>query len=129
MMVTQITKGIKISVETEYQSSFYKQRKLHYSFKYSVKIENHSKEIVKLNSRHWIILDSLNNKENINGEGIIGEKPILKPRSSHTYSSVCHLASTFGSMYGFYRMTNLNSKKTFKVDIPVFRLNAPFSLN
>ena len=37
------------------------------------------KEIVKLNSRHWIILDSLNNKENINGEGIIGEKPILKP--------------------------------------------------
>ena len=49
MMVTQITKGIKISVETEYESSFYKQRKLHYSYKYSVKIENQSKEIVKLN--------------------------------------------------------------------------------
>ena len=128
-MVTQITKGIKVSVESSFEGTYYKESKLHYAFEYSVKIENQSKELVQLDSRHWVILDSLNEEETVDGEGVIGKKPVLKPGQSHTYTSGCLLASTYGAMYGYYRMINLNSTKKFNVMIPVFKLSAPFSLN
>ena len=128
-MVTQITKGIKVSVESSFEGTYYKESKLHYAFEYSVKIENQSKELVQLDSRHWVILDSLNDEETVDGEGVIGKKPVLKPGQSHTYTSGCLLASPYGAMYGYYRMINLNSTKKFNVMIPVFKLSAPFSLN
>ena len=128
-MVTQITKGIKVSVESSFEGTYYKESKLHYAFEYSVKIENQSKELVQLDSRHWVILDSLNEEETVDGEGVIGKKPVLKPGQSHTYNSGCLLASPYGAMYGYYRMINLNSTKKFNVMIPVFKLSAPFSLN
>ena len=128
-MVTQITKGIKISVETLFQGTYYKEDKLLYAFEYSISIENQSSDIVQLNSRHWVILDSLNEEETVDGEGVIGKKPVLKPGQSHTYTSGCLLASPYGAMYGYYRMINLNSTKKFNVMIPVFKLSAPFSLN
>ena len=62
-MVTQITKGIKISVDTFFQGTCYKESRLHYAFEYSISIENQSSEVVQLNTRHWVILDSLNNEE------------------------------------------------------------------
>ena len=128
-MVTQITKGIKISVESSFEGTYYKESKLYYAFQYSVTIENQSKELVQLNSRHWSILDSLNDDKTVDGEGVIGKKPVLKPGEIHTYSSGCLLASPYGAMYGYYRMINLNSTKKFNVMIPVFKLSAPFSLN
>lgn len=128
-MVTQITKGIKVSVESSFEGTYYKESKLHYAFEYSVKIENQSKKLVQLDSRHWVILDSLNEEETVDGEGVIGKKPVLKPGQSHTYTSGCLLASPYGAMYGYYRMINLNSTKKFNVMIPVFKLSAPFSLN
>ena len=128
-MVTQITKGIKVSVESSFEGTYYKESKLHYAFEYSVKIENQSKELVQLDSRHWVILDSLNEEETVDGEGVIGKKPVIKPGQSHTYTSGCLLASPYGAMYGYYRMINLNSTKKFNVMIPVFKLSAPFSLN
>ena len=128
-MVTQITKGIKVSVESSFEGTYYKESKLHYAFEYSVKIENQSKELVQLDSRHWVILDSLNEEVTVDGEGVIGKKPVLKPGQSHTYTSGCLLASPFGAMYGYYRMINLNSTKKFNVMIPVFKLSALFSLN
>ena len=128
-MVTQITKGIKVSIKTSFKGTYYKESKLHYAFEYIVKIENQSKELVQLNSRHWNILDSLNDDETVDGEGVIGKKPVLKPGEVHTYSSGCLLASPYGAMYGFYRMINLNSTKKFNVVIPTFKLSAPFALN
>ena len=66
-MVTQITKGIKISVDTYFQGTYYKENKLHFAFEYSISIENQSSDIVQLNSRHWVILDSLNEVVVVNG--------------------------------------------------------------
>ena len=128
-MVTQITRGIKVSIKTSFEGTYYKESKLHYAFEYIVKIENQSKELVQLNSRHWNILDSLNDDETVDGEGVIGKKPVLKPGEVHTYSSGCLLASPYGAMYGFYRMINLNSTKNFNVVIPTFKFSAPFALN
>lgn len=128
-MVQQVTSGIKISVETTFEGTFYKNYKVHYAFGYKVTIENQSKDAVQLNSRHWRILDALNNVEIIEGEGVIGKKPVLKPGESHTYTSGCLLTSPFGAMQGHYNMINFTNTNKFKVYIPTFKLSAPFALN
>lgn len=128
-MVQQVTKGIKISVDTNFEGSFYKNYKIQYAFGYTVTIENQSKDSVQLNGRHWEILDALNNVEIVSGEGVIGKKPVLKPGESHTYSSGCLLASPFGAMQGHYSMVNLTTTKKFNVTIPSFKLSATFAIN
>ncbi|MDD7886637.1 Co2+/Mg2+ efflux protein ApaG [Flavivirga sp. 57AJ16] len=128
-MVQQITRGIKISVVTTFEGSFYKNYKMQYAFGYTVTIENQSKDSVQLNARHWEILDALNNVEIVSGEGVIGKKPVLKPGESHTYTSGCLLTSPFGAMQGHYSMVNFTTTKKFKVTIPTFKLSAPFAIN
>ena len=128
-MVQQVTRGIKISVITKYEGSFYKDYKIQYAFEYTITIENQSKDSVQLNARHWEILDALNNLETVTGEGVIGKKPVLKPGETHTYTSGCLLTSPFGAMQGFYSMVNFTTTKKFKVIIPTFKLSAPFAIN
>ncbi len=128
-MVQQVTRGIKISVETNFEGTFYKNYKIHFAFGYKVTIENQSKDSVQLNARHWVILDALNNVETVTGEGVIGKKPVLKPGESHTYTSGCLLTSPFGAMQGHYSMVNFTTTKKFNVAIPTFKLSAPFALN
>lgn len=128
-MVQQITSGIKVSVTTSYEGSFYKNYAMQYAFGYTVTIENQSNDTVQLNTRHWEILDALNTIEVVNGEGVIGKKPILHPGESHTYTSGCLLTSPFGAMQGYYNMINFSTSEKFKVIIPVFKLSAPFAIN
>lgn len=128
-MVQQVTKGIKISVETNFEGTFYKNYKVHFAFGYKITIENKSKDTVQLESRHWQIMDALNNVEIVDGEGVIGKKPILQPGESHTYTSGSLLTSPFGAMQGHYNMINLATSNTFKVAIPTFKLSAQFALN
>jgi ApaG protein len=128
-MVTQITKGIKISVLTSFEGTYFKNYKIHFAFSYQITIDNQSKDSVQLTSRHWEIYDALNNKEIVDGEGVVGKKPVIRPGESHTYSSGCLLSSPIGAMNGFYNMINFTSTKSFKVIIPTFRFSAPFALN
>lgn len=128
-MVQQVTSGIKISVETEFEGTFYKEYKVHFAFAYTITIENQSENAVQLQSRHWDISDALNNPETVDGEGVIGQKPLLMPGESHTYSSGCLLTSPFGGMKGYYNMVNIATQERFKVYIPAFKLSAPFAVN
>ncbi|MEM1337155.1 MAG: Co2+/Mg2+ efflux protein ApaG [Bacteroidota bacterium] len=128
-MITQVTKGIKISVQTTFEGTFFKNYKMHYAFGYTITIENQSRETVQLISRHWEIFDSLKELETVDGEGIIGKKPVIRPGKSHTYSSGCLLASPIGAMQGYYNMVDLSSAETFEVEIPTFKFSAPFALN
>jgi ApaG protein len=128
-MVSQITRGIKISVLTNFEGTYFKNHKIHYAFSYEISIENHSKDSVQLTSRHWEIFDSLNDVEIVDGEGVIGKKPVLKPGETHSYSSGCLLSSPFGAMLGHFNMINFTSTKKFKVIVPTFKLSAPFALN
>jgi ApaG protein len=128
-MVTQITRGIKISVLTSFEGTYFKNYKIHFAFSYEITIENHSKDSVQLNTRHWEILDSLNDIEIVDGEGVIGKKPVLKPGETHTYNSGCLLSSPFGAMSGYFNMINFTTTKMFKVIVPTFKLSAPFALN
>lgn len=128
-MVQQVTRGIKISIETNFEGTFQKNYKLHFAFGYQITIENQSKDSVQLTSRFWKIMDSLNKTETVEGEGVIGKKPVIKPGESHTYRSGCLLASPFGAMSGFFNMVNFTSTRKFRVAIPSFKLSAPFALN
>ena len=128
-MVSQITRGIKISVLTTFEGTYFKNHKIHFAFSYEVSIENHSKDSVQLTSRHWEIFDSLNDIEIVDGEGVIGKKPVLKPGETHTYRSGCLLSSPFGAMSGYFNMINFTTTKNFSVIVPSFKLSAPFALN
>ena len=128
-MVQQITKGIRVSVETNFEGTFYKNYKMHFAFGYRVTIENQSKDSVQLTSRHWNIYDALNQLEVVDGEGVIGKKPVLKPGEIHTYSSGCLLTSPFGAMNGYYNMINFTTTSRFRVNIPTFKLSATFAQN
>ena len=128
-MVSQITRGIKISVLTSFEGTYFKNYKIHFAFTYQITIENQSKDSVQLNSRHWEIYDALNNLDTVDGEGVIGKKPVIKPGEAFSYSSGCLLSSPIGAMKGYFSMVNFTSTKTFKVLIPTFKLSAPFAIN
>ncbi|WP_397447348.1 Co2+/Mg2+ efflux protein ApaG [Polaribacter sp. R77954] len=128
-MVEQITKGIRISVKTKFNGTSYRNNRLYYVFAYFVTIENHSLQTVKLTDRYWKIFDSLNKTETVEGEGVVGQTPVLKPKDTYSYSSGCFLESTIGAMKGFYAMQNVTSLETFKVFIPTFQLSTPILSN
>ena len=128
-MVEQITKGIKISVQTFFDGILYDRYQVRYAFGYKVTIENQSNDSVQLKSRYWKIKDALNKTETVEGEGVIGKKPVIKPGEKHTYQSGCLLNTPFGAMSGYYNMINFTSTRKFRVQIPSFKLSAPFALN
>ncbi len=128
-MVQQITKGIKISVKTKYNGTLYRNYRLYHNFSYYISIENKSLETVQLTDRHWEIFDSLNTTEIVEGEGVVGQTPILEPQDVYTYKSGSFLTSSIGSMTGFFKMTNLETNEVFNVKIPTFQLSTPVSLN
>jgi|TARA_B100000902_G_C27058523_1_gene787863 ApaG protein len=128
-MINHVTKGIRISVRTIYDGSYYKNYHLHFAFNYIIKITNHSKNTVQLKSRHWRIFDSLSPNIIIDGEGVIGKKPLINSGDSYEYSSGCLITSPVGAMRGFYNMIDVNNGKKFRAYIPTFKLNAPQALN
>lgn len=126
-MVQQVTKGIKVSVETQFEGTIYKDQQKQYAFSYRVIIENQSNFQVKLTSRYWIIKDALNNVEIVEGKGVIGLQPVIEPGDKHEYNSGCLLVSPIGSMQGYYKM--ISQEKEIKANIPLFKLSAPFAMN
>ena len=128
-MVQQVTKGIKISVQSRYEGVLDQGSRKMFAFSYKITIENNSPDTVQLLSRFWEINDALNSVQTVSGQGVIGIKPVLEPGESHSYSSGCMLLSPIGLMKGYYTMINFNSRKAFKVTIPAFRLTGTFALN
>ena len=88
---------------------------------YEISIENKGKKRVKLLSRHWDIYNALGEQKEIDGEGVVGETPIIKPGEIYKYKSCCPLTTEFGCMRGFYTMKDEDGE-IFKVEIPEFPL-------
>ncbi len=128
-MVQQVTKGIRITVKTNYEGTRFQNFRMYYTFSYSITIENQSDDSVQLLSRYWNIFDSLNKIEIVEGEGVIGKKPVISPKKKYTYNSHCFLTSPIGAMSGYYNMVNFTTSKLFKVQIPTFQLVVPETLN
>jgi ApaG protein len=128
-MVTQITEGVKVSVETVYQSEYSNPAQEHFMFAYKITIENLSDYTVQLMRRHWYIFDSNGTLREVEGEGVVGEQPVIEPGESHEYVSGCNLKTDMGSMKGSYLMRRLMDNQTIRVNIPEFQLVAPYRLN
>lgn len=128
-MNTLITDGIEISVEAFYQKDYSSPPKKRFVFSYRVRIFNFREDSVQLLRRKWHIFDSAGFIREVEGEGVIGEQPILPPGGSHEYESWCPLTTPIGKMDGSFLMVSLESNETFSVIIPEFRLIAPFKLN
>ena len=128
-MNTAITKGIEISVDTQFRPDLSTIDRSVFFHNYRVTIGNHNSFAVQLMHRDWYIFDSLNDANYVSGSGVIGEQPILKPGEKYSYTSGCELYSEVGFMKGFYSFTNLQNGNTFQVNIPLFSLFYPPKLN
>ncbi|WP_283787899.1 Co2+/Mg2+ efflux protein ApaG [Bermanella sp. WJH001] len=103
--------------------------KKRYVFSYTVSITNETLEPVQLMSRHWIITngETLDTQE-VRGEGVIGQQPIIKPGDSYTYTSGTVMETPVGTMNGHYTMLD-HKGELFDVTIPVFTLAATNSVH
>lgn len=128
-MITQSTAGITVSVECIYQPEYSNPESMHFMFAYRITITNLSDYTMQLLHRHWDIYDSIGNHKYVNGEGVVGEQPILEPGESHQYVSGCNLQSEIGYMEGYYTMIRPVDEELIKVAIPRFNLIASYRLN
>lgn len=126
---TAITKGVKITVKVIYRNDISQVEASSYFYNYEIQIENYNDFSVQLLHRNWYIFDSLNEINLVSGEGVVGEKPLLKPGESFTYVSGCELFSEFGYMKGHYTFMNMQTGGQFLVTIPQFSLDFPPRLN
>ena len=120
---TATTQGIRITVQPVYVDgqSDVLQRK--FVFAYFIRIENGSSQTVQLMRRHWFIRHSSGRIEEVEGEGVVGKQPTIRPGSSHEYNSYCVLETMEGAMEGTYLMKRENGEN-FRVAIPTFTLRA-----
>ncbi len=128
-MATQITDGVKVSVETVYQPEYSNPENGHFMFAYKITIENLGDYSVQLLRRHWHIFDSSGTHREVEGEGVVGQQPIIEPGEQHVYVSGCNLKSDMGTMKGTYQMLRELDGSLFEVTIPKFDLIAPHRLN
>ncbi len=128
-MVTAITDGVKVSVDTIYQPEYSNPGNEHFMFAYKVNIENMTEYSVQLLNRHWDIFDSNGTHREVDGEGVVGMQPVIEPGENHEYVSGCNLKTDFGSMKGFYEMKRIVDEDRFQVNIPEFYLITPYKLN
>jgi ApaG protein len=119
-----ITKDIGVSVEPFYLDDESEPEESHFVWGYQVQIENHSRETVKLERRHWIITDGNGQTHEVEGEGVVGEQPVLEPGQAFEYTSGAPLSTSSGFMAGSYKM-KLDDGTFFDVEIPAFSLDVP----
>ena len=120
----QTTAAIKVIVEPFYLEEQSEPEANHFVWAYHVRIENNGKKTVQLMTRHWRITDSLGNTQEVQGDGVVGEQPVLTPGESFEYTSGTPLGTPSGIMVGTYQMET-ESGDRFDVDIPAFSLDSP----
>lgn len=116
--------GIVIQAQVDYQPEQSDEAGNRFVFSYAITIANLGKVPAKLISRHWIITDGNNHIQEVRGQGVVGEQPVIKPGQSFEYTSGTLLATQVGTMQGSYLMQT-NDGTQFEVDIPLFVLSVP----
>ena len=124
-----VTEGIKISVSTKFEDGLSSPCKCLFYFSYEIEIQNNSDQEVQLLRRKWMIFDSVGDNLLVEGEGVVGKKPIIQPGASYKYESACKLASSIGKMWGIYYMKRISDGAEICVKIPEFKLISPFRMN
>lgn len=125
-MQTAVTRDIAVSVETQFLENDSDPDEHYFVWAYRITIENQGQDTVQLLTRHWQITDAMGRLQEVRGEGVVGEQPVLAPGSSFTYSSGTPLSTASGFMRGSYQMTDPNGAR-FDIEVPAFSLDSPYA--
>ena len=118
------TRGVIVRVAVNYLPEQSEPARGRWFWAYHIRVENEGPMAVQLLTRHWIITDGRGARHSVEGEGVVGEQPLIAPGASFDYVSGCPLATPTGSMQGSYHMIGEDGS-AFDVDIPKFALIAP----
>lgn len=118
------TRGITVRVSVSYLPEQSEPARGRWFWAYHIRIENGGAGAVQLLTRHWIITDGRGARHSVEGEGVVGEQPLIEPGASYDYVSGCPLATPTGAMQGSYLVVGEDGA-SFDVDIPRFALVAP----
>lgn len=118
------TEGVTVRVSVSYLPDQSEPGRGRWFWAYHIRIENAGPQSVQLIARHWIITDGRGQRHSVEGEGVVGEQPVIAPGGSYDYVSGCPLATPTGSMQGSFRMIAADGHG-FDAAIPKFALLAP----
>jgi ApaG protein len=116
--------GIDVQAQVSYLPEQSDESGNRFVFSYTITITNIGRAPARLISRHWVITDANNHVQEVRGQGVVGEQPLLKPNQSFEYTSGTVLTTQVGTMRGSYRMQADNGSE-FEVEIPQFVLSVP----
>lgn len=119
----KLTGGIRIKVLPVYAPEHSDPLEPRFLFVYHVRIENIGDATAQLLWRHWYIHDDVEGDSEVEGEGVIGEQPVLAPGDVHEYESFCALKGPSGWMEGYYEFRRTDGSE-FRAEIPRFDLKA-----
>ena len=124
-MQKAVTRDISVSVETQFLENDSDPDEHYFVWAYRITIENLGAETVQLLTRHWQITDAMGRMQEVRGEGVVGEQPVLEPGGQFTYSSGTPLSTATGFMRGSYQMTDQSGAR-FDIEVPAFSLDSPY---
>ena len=123
-MYRTITRQIEVTVEPNFLPERSSVEHRQYFWSYTIVITNTGEETVQLRTRHWIITDATGRKQEVRGEGVVGEQPVLAPGERFEYTSGVPLPTASGFMTGTYGMISA-AGEAFDIEIPAFSLDLP----
>jgi ApaG protein len=123
-MIDSQKNNIKVDVETHYIEEQSNPEKNYFVFAYTITIQNHGQQAAQLLTRHWVITDSNHKVQEVRGDGVVGEQPVLKPGEQFVYTSGTMLETSVGTMKGSYQMES-DDGSIFDATIHEFVLSTP----
>ena len=126
--MTAVGQTIQVSVTSKYLPSHSQPEDNRYAFAYHICIENRGPTAAQLLSGHWIIIDANQERQEVRGEGVIGEQPIIEPGAEFQYSSGVVIETSVGTMQGSYQLID-NQGNPFDAPIEPFLLSMPHAVH
>ena len=121
---SETTRGITVRVSVSFLPEQSEPAKGRWFWAYHIRIENEGQMAAQLMTRHWEIIDGRGGKSIVDGDGVVGDQPVVMPGASYDYVSGCNLNTPSGSMVGTYGMVGEDGS-SFDVAIPKFVMTAP----
>ncbi|MBV9531291.1 MAG: Co2+/Mg2+ efflux protein ApaG [Bradyrhizobium sp.] len=123
-MYRAVTRHIEVTVQPNFMPERSSAENSRFFWSYTIVITNTGDETVQLHTRHWIITDASGRRQEVRGEGVVGEQPVLAPGERFEYTSGVPLTTASGFMTGHYQMISETGER-FEIEVPTFSLDCP----
>lgn len=125
MVFEQESQGVLVRVEPTFLTEESDPEEFRFVWAYTVEIENRTEQTIQLINRQWSITDALGVRQEVRGQGVVGQQPVLRPGESFDYTSAAPLHAPSGVMVGSYEMERVETGERFFIDVPAFALESP----